>query len=105
MIVTQRRAEKASSGSGGTNRPWVPVAGLGILGIAPLVSAAARGQQEAEASQPRVSDEQRAALNKRLETIAWGCFLVMLGGFAFVPRVCHPTTGIAPWQDGKEVNA
>ena len=31
-------------------------------------------------------DPQRADLNKRLETIAWGCFLIMLGGFAFVPH-------------------
>ena len=30
-------------------------------------------------------DPEKAALNKRLETIAWGCFLVMLGGFALVP--------------------
>lgn len=27
----------------------------------------------------------RALLNKRLETIAWGLFLIMLGGRAFVP--------------------
>ena len=32
-----------------------------------------------------VVDPQKAALNKRLETIAWGCFLIMLGGFMFVP--------------------
>jgi predicted amidohydrolase len=28
----------------------------------------------------------KAALNKRMETIAWGCFLIMLGGFMFVPK-------------------
>jgi hypothetical protein len=28
---------------------------------------------------------QLVALNKRLEAIAWGCFLIMLGGFALVP--------------------
>jgi hypothetical protein len=27
----------------------------------------------------------RAALNKRLESAAWGLFLIMLGGMAFVP--------------------
>jgi hypothetical protein len=27
----------------------------------------------------------KAALNKRLETIAWGLFLIMLGGFMYVP--------------------
>ncbi len=30
-------------------------------------------------------DPQKAALNKRLETAAWGLFLIMLGGFALVP--------------------
>lgn len=32
-----------------------------------------------------VIDPQKAALNKRMETVAWGCFLIMLGGFMFVP--------------------
>jgi hypothetical protein len=27
------------------------------------------------------------ALNKRLETIGWGCFLILLGGFLFVPEM------------------
>ncbi len=31
-------------------------------------------------------DPQKAALNKRMETIAWGCFLIMLGGFMFIPK-------------------
>lgn len=31
-------------------------------------------------------EQDKAALNKRLETIAWGCFLIMLGGFMFVPE-------------------
>lgn len=33
----------------------------------------------------RVIDPEKASLNKTLETIAWGCFLIMLGGFFFVP--------------------
>lgn len=28
----------------------------------------------------------RGILNKRLETIAWGLFLIMLGGFMYVPE-------------------
>ena len=28
----------------------------------------------------------KAALNKRLETTAWGLFLIMLGGFLFLPK-------------------
>jgi hypothetical protein len=30
--------------------------------------------------------EDKQALNKRLETIGWGLFLIMLGGMAFVPE-------------------
>lgn len=30
-------------------------------------------------------DPEKAALNKRMETMAWGAFLIMLGGFMFVP--------------------
>ena len=32
-----------------------------------------------------VINEEKAALNKRLESMSWGLFLIMLGGFAFVP--------------------
>lgn len=33
----------------------------------------------------RKIDPQKAALNKNMETVAWGFFLIMLGGFFFVP--------------------
>jgi hypothetical protein len=65
--------------------PWVPVAVLGILGIWLLATAGQRPQAEAEEAQGVVSPD-KAALNKRLETIAWGCFLILLGGFMFVPE-------------------
>jgi drug/metabolite transporter (DMT)-like permease len=67
----------------GTNQVWVPAAVLGVLGIVLLVSAARHGS---EPEQPVVVDAEKAALNKRLETVAWGCFLVLLGGFLFVPE-------------------
>ena len=35
---------------------------------------------------PPGPNPEKAALNKRLETIGWGLFLIMLGGFAFVPH-------------------
>jgi hypothetical protein len=35
-------------------------------------------------------DPEKAALNNRLETMAWGCFLIMLGGFWFVPKELVP---------------
>jgi len=31
-------------------------------------------------------EEDKQALNKRLETIGWGLFLIMLGGVALVPK-------------------
>jgi len=33
-----------------------------------------------------VVDPDKATLNKRLETAAWGAFLILLGGFMFVPE-------------------
>ncbi len=30
-------------------------------------------------------DAEKAALNKRLETAGWGLFLILLGGFMFIP--------------------
>jgi hypothetical protein len=70
----------------GTNMPWVPSVVLGPLGIALLATAAKRESETAQAAQPRIVDEEKAALNKRLETMAWGCFLILLGGFMFVPE-------------------
>jgi hypothetical protein len=70
----------------GTNMPWVPPVVLGILGIVLLVTAVKRERETAQTAQPRIVDEEKAALNKRLETMGWGCFLIMLGGFMFVPE-------------------
>ncbi len=39
---------------------------------------------------PNPIDTQKIELNKRLETTAWGLFLVMLGGFMFVPKNLAP---------------
>jgi hypothetical protein len=35
-------------------------------------------------------DPKKAALNKRLETIFWGLFLIMLGGWALIPGETVP---------------
>lgn len=37
-----------------------------------------------------VIDPEKAVLNKRLENVAWGAFLIMLGGFALVPDETIP---------------
>jgi hypothetical protein len=75
---------------GDANAPIVPVIILAIVGLALLLTAResrvggdTTTSQEAQAESGQVN--QKVALNKRLETIGWGLFLVMLGGFSFVP--------------------
>jgi hypothetical protein len=70
---------------GDINMPWVPPVVLAIIGIF-LLATSFRGEEAKEETSEVVNiDPEKAALNKRLETIAWGCFLVLLGGFMFVP--------------------
>jgi uncharacterized membrane protein len=70
---------------GDVNMPWVPPIVLAIVGII-LLATAFQGEEVKEEPKEDISiDPDKAALNKRLETIAWGFFLVMLGGFMFVP--------------------
>jgi hypothetical protein len=71
--------------AGEENLRWVPAVVLAIVGIILL---ATMGQPSAknEALKPEVNiDPEKAALNKRLESMAWGAFLIMLGGFMFIP--------------------
>ena len=84
---------------GDENMPWVPVAILGIVGIVLLVTAGG-GRRERGTPATRaeiVVDPEKAALNKRLETIGWGCFLIMLGGFTLVP---HTVVARGFWSIG-----
>ena len=37
-----------------------------------------------------IQNPDKAALNKRLESIGWGLFLIMLGGFGLVPSATIP---------------
>jgi hypothetical protein len=39
----------------------------------------------------RSEDPRKQDLNRRLETVGWGLFLIMLGGFALVPGVPEGT--------------
>lgn len=83
---------------GDQNMPWVPVAILGVVGVL-LLAFSLRGSEETD-TEPKpeiVLDESKAALNKRLETIGWGFFLIMLGGFAFVP---YETVNKGFWSIG-----
>ena len=69
---------------GDVNMPWVPPVVLGIVGIV-LLATSGQAPAEEPAEPEIVVDPEKEALNKRLETMAWGLFLVMLGGFMFVP--------------------
>jgi hypothetical protein len=72
---------------GNVNMPWVPPVVLAIVGIVLLAGAGGGAGVKAEERELEpVQDPEKAALNKRLETIAWGCFLILLGGFMFVPN-------------------
>ncbi len=73
---------------GESNLPWLPAIILGVVGLV-LLGSAGLGQGEAAQDETRPAvriDQDKASLNKRLETVAWGLFLVMLGGFALVPN-------------------
>jgi hypothetical protein len=70
---------------GDINMPWIPPVVLGIVGIILLATMNQPEEKQAETKEEVITDPAKAALNKRLETIAWGAFLVMLGGFMFVP--------------------
>jgi len=71
---------------GDRNMPWVPPVVLAGVGIVLLATAGTKEQQEAPVEQAKPGqDPEKVALNKRLESVAWGLFLIMLGGFALVP--------------------
>ncbi|MBE9524658.1 MAG: hypothetical protein IMY76_06135 [Chloroflexi bacterium] len=71
---------------GDQNMPWVPPIVLGIVGIVLIIIGASSKAEEIVDEEPVEIDEEKSALNKRLESMAWGFFLIMLGGFMFVPE-------------------
>lgn len=71
---------------GGVNAPGIPAVALIVIGIVLMVSARNEDPAEKAEAEEFEIDEGKAALNKRMETTAWGLFLIMLGGFAFVPH-------------------
>jgi hypothetical protein len=87
---------------GDTNMPFVPPLVLGVIGVVLLVTARESGEKETAKAAPEtqkgeVELSEKAILNKRLETIGWGLFLVMLGGFALVP---HELVAKGLWSIG-----
>lgn len=81
---------------GDQNMPWVPALVLGIIGVVLLATAGSgeKAVREVVVSEEDVTDPQilkKIELNKRLEGIGWGLFLIMLGGFALVPHEQVPS--------------
>jgi len=71
---------------GDQNMPWVPPVALAILGII-LLSTSNKGEEKMT-EQTKVEkpvDLEKAAMHKRFESVGWGLFLIMLGGFMFIP--------------------
>jgi len=76
---------------GDTNMPWIPPIVLGIVGIVLLATAGSGAKETTQTTQPEVvQNPEKTALNKRLESIGWGLFLIMLGGFSLVPNETIP---------------
>jgi hypothetical protein len=75
---------------------------LGIVGVV-LLATAGRSEEEADVAGAQATEAEaaplsdQAILNKRLETIGWGLFLIMLGGFALVP---HEVVAKGLWSIG-----
>ena len=70
---------------GDVNMPWIPPIVLGIVGIV-LLATMNQPEEKEEAKDEIAVDADKAAMNKNIERIAWGAFLIMLGGFMFVPE-------------------
>lgn len=76
--------EKLMFQVGDVNMPWLPPIVLGIVGV--VLLATSNQPEEKEAAKEEINvDPDKAAMNKNFERIAWGAFLIMLGGFMFVP--------------------
>jgi hypothetical protein len=73
---------------GDINMPWTPPVVLAIVGVVLLSTANEKegDKMEEEAKQEITVDPEKVAMNKNLERVAWGAFLIMLGGFMFVPN-------------------
>lgn len=82
---------------GDVNRPWLAPVVAAVGGLIFLTMAVVEGRKNASGAptQQPIVDPAKAALNKRLESIATGLFLVMLGGYLLVP---HSIVAAGVWS-------
>jgi hypothetical protein len=78
------------------NWPWAPPIIFAVVGAILLATAGIGRQSETPAppeTKPEiVQDPEKAALNKRFETIAWGCFLIFWAGSMFWRTIAPNST-------------
>jgi hypothetical protein len=86
---------------GDRNMPWLGPVIFTVFGVGLLVLASYSQRKEVEtAGQPKAVvpvDPEKAALNKRLESVFWGIFLIMLAGWWLIPDDVAPK---AVWDIG-----
>lgn len=70
---------------GGQSMLWIPLVILCVVGCILLINAGVRAAVEVKPQETSTNPE-KVALNKRLETAAWGLFLIMVGGFIIAPQ-------------------
>lgn len=73
---------------GDKNMPWIPPIVLATIGVILLATVNQKGDEKMteQVKVENTIDPEKAARNKQLETVGWGLFLIMLGGFALVPE-------------------
>lgn len=78
---------------GGQNMPWLSPVIFAVVGIILFAMSIQKGESKMsdQTSKPvPVIDPEKAALNKRLETVFWGLFLILLGGQWLLPKDILP---------------
>jgi len=72
---------------GDRNMPWIPPIVLAVIGIILLANVNQKGEEKMteQTKVEKTIDPEKAAMNKRFESIGWGFFFIMLGGFMFIP--------------------
>ena len=84
VVILALPAEDVMFDIGFGNTPWLAVSIMAVIGVI-LLASGIRGPGEMEAKVPEeqlaehFTDPEKIKLNKRLENIGWGVFLVMLG--------------------------
>jgi hypothetical protein len=78
-------SEYATFMIGGRSMLWIPLVILCVVGCILLINAGVRAAAEIKPQETSANPE-KTALNKRLESAGWGLFLIMVGGFMFVPQ-------------------